>query len=146
MPAGRPSEYRIEFSETAHRLAQQGATDREIAEALDIAESTLYLWRHTHPEFLEALKLGKEAADDRVESALYHRAIGYRHDAIKIMQNSGQVIIEPYVEHVPPDIGAIKLWLTNRRPDRWREKQVTELTGKDGAALQVTLNSSDESL
>lgn len=127
-------------------MAQEGATDREIAEALEIHEATLYRWRHQYPEFREALRLGKDAADDRVESALYHRAIGYRHDAIKIMQYEGQVIVEPYVEHVPPDIGAIKMWLTNRRGDRWREKQTTELTGKDGKALQVTLNSSDESL
>ena len=91
-------------------MAQRGATDREIADALGIAESTFYNWRHSHPEFLEAVKLGKEAADDRVESALYHRAVGYRHDAIKIMQYEGQVVVEPYVEHVPPDIGAIKLW------------------------------------
>lgn len=127
-------------------MAQEGATDREIAEALEVDERTLYRWRHQYPEFRQSLILGKEAADDRVESALYHRAIGYRHDAIKIMQYEGQVIVEPYVEHVPPDIGAIKMWLTNRRGDKWREKQTTELTGKDGKALQVTLNSSDESL
>ena len=146
MPAGRPSEYRTEFSETAHKLAQQGATHREIAEALGIVESTFYAWKIAHPEFAEAVRLGKETADDRVEEALYHRAIGYRYDAIKIMQYEGQVIVEPYVEHVPPDIGAIKMWLTNRRGDKWREKQITELTGKDGKALQITLNASDESL
>lgn len=122
-------------------MAQQGATDREIAEALEIHEATLYRWRHQYPEFREALRLGKDSADDRVESALYHRAVGYSHDAVKIMTMShgalgSSVHIEPYVEHVPPDIGAIKLWLTNRRPDRWREKVNTELTGPGGGAVQ----------
>lgn len=121
-------------------MAQEGATDREIAEALEIEERTLYRWRHAHPEFRQALILGKESADDRVESALYHRAIGYRHDAIKIMQYEGQVIVEPYVEHVPPDIGAIKMWLTNRRPDRWREKQTTEHSGPNGGAIRFEVN------
>jgi hypothetical protein len=45
-----------------------------------------------------------------------------------------------YVEHVPPDPGAAKLWLTNRRSEEWREKTSTELTGKDGAALVPVLN------
>lgn len=118
-------------------MAQQGATDREIAEALGCHEATLYRWRHEHPEFREALRLGKDSCDDRVEAALYHRAIGYRFDAVKIMQSDGHVIVEPYVEHVPPDIGAIKLWLTNRRGDKWRDKQSQEHTGRDGGPIET---------
>jgi hypothetical protein len=51
------------------------------------------------------------------------------------MQNSGEPVYAEYVEHVPPDPGAAKLWLVNRRPNEWRDKSTTELTGKDGAAL-----------
>lgn len=127
-------------------MAQQGATDREIAEALGIADGTLYRWRHEHPEFREALKLGKESADDRVEASLYHRAVGYRFDAVKIMQYEGVAIVEPYVEHVPPDIGAIKLWLTNRRGDKWRDKQNTEHTGANGGPIVVQASQLDEKL
>jgi Asp-tRNA(Asn)/Glu-tRNA(Gln) amidotransferase A subunit family amidase len=103
-------------------MCQQGATDREVAQRLDVAEGTLYRWRHEHPEFRESLRLGKESADDRVEKALYNRAVGYSFDSIKIMQYEGEVIVEPYVEHVPPDVGAAKLWLTNRRGREWRDK------------------------
>ena len=146
MPAGRPTDYRAEFCDIAHGLAQQGATDREIAEDLGIDVATYYRWRHSHPEFREAVRLGKEAADDRVEAALYHRAVGYRHDAIKIMQSGDRVIVEPYVEHVPPDIGAIKMWLVNRRGDKWRDKQATEVTGKDGSPVQVIAGPMDDKL
>ena len=130
MPAGRPTDYRLEFCEIAHRMCQEGATDREVAERLGIADGTLYRWRHEHPEFREALRLGKESADDRVEKMLYNRAVGYSYDAIKIMQSDGEVLVEPYVEHVPPDIGAMKLWLTNRRPKDWREKVENHHTGE----------------
>jgi len=41
---------------------------------------------------------------------------------------------------VPPDPGAAKLWLTNRRPEEWREKSYNELTGKDGTAIVPVLN------
>lgn len=119
---GRPTSYDPSFCLVAHKMVQAGATDREVAEALNISESSLYLYKHKHPEFSESLRLGKESADDRVEMSLYRRAIGYQHDAIKIMQYEGHVIVEPYVEFVPPDVGAAKMWLINRRPDVWRDR------------------------
>jgi hypothetical protein len=33
-------------------------------------------WKTKHPEFREACKLGKQAADDLVEARLHHRAVG----------------------------------------------------------------------
>lgn len=129
---GRPTDYRIGFCEIAHAMAQQGATDREVAEALEIAEGTLYRWKHEHPEFREALKLGKDSADDRVEQSLYRRAVGYSFDAIKINQFEGEAVVTPYVEHVPPDVGAIKYWLGNRRGDTWRDKSNVEHSGTIG--------------
>jgi hypothetical protein len=41
----------------------------------------------------------------------------------------GQVIRAQIVEHVPPDVGAIKLWLGNRRPDKWRDKHEMKVDG-----------------
>lgn len=142
MPGGRPSDYKIEFCEIAHAMCQNGATDREVAQALNINEATLYRWRHAHQEFRESLRLGKESADDRVEKSLYNRSVGYSYDAIKIMQSDGKVIVEPYVEHVPPDVGAAKFWLTNRRGEKWREKTSTELSGN----VTLTATPLDEAL
>jgi hypothetical protein len=56
------------------------------------------------------------------------------------MQNNGQPVYAEYVEHVPPDPGAAKMWLTNRRPEQWRDRSTTELTGKDGTAIVPVLN------
>ena len=58
----------------------------------------------------------------------YQRAVGYSYDAVKINQYEGAAVITPYVEHVPPDVGAQKLWLTNRRPDQWRDKAEAKQT------------------
>jgi Asp-tRNA(Asn)/Glu-tRNA(Gln) amidotransferase A subunit family amidase len=135
MPAGRPTDYRVEFCQIAFDMCQNGATDREVAEALDIEERTLYRWKNEKPEFNQALRVGKESSDDRVEMSLYRRATGYNFNTIKIMQYEGEVIVEPYVEHVPPDVGAAKLWLQNRRG--WSEKSRSELTGADGGAIKT---------
>ena len=126
MPLGRPTSFKPEFVEQARKLAALGATDREAADFFEVAESTLYLWKHTHPDFSEALKVGKAAADARVEQSLYRRALGYSHDAVKIMSYEGNVITEPYVEHYPPDTTAAIFWLKNRKPEEWRDKAVVE--------------------
>ena len=118
----RPSKYEPAFAETAQKLCKLGATDVEIADFLDVAVSTLYLWKHAHPEFSEALKVGKATADDRVEQSLYRRALGYSHDAVKMHVVDGTVSLTPYTEHYPPDTTAAIFWLKNRRPEEWRDK------------------------
>ena len=35
----------------------------------------------------------------------------------------------PHQEHLPPDVGAAKLWLSRRQPEKWRERQEVNVTG-----------------
>ena len=139
---GRPSSFKPEFVGQAVKLCQLGATDVEMADFFEVAVSTFYLWKNEHPEFSEALKTGKEAADERVERSLYHKANGYTFDAVKIFMPAGAdaPVYAPYREHVPPDTTAAIFWLKNRRPDQWRDKSTQELTGANGAPLVPTIN------
>jgi hypothetical protein len=126
----RPSKYRPEFARQAKSLTALGATDRELANFFGVAESTLNLWKLNHRRFSESLKLGKDVADKRVEQSLYHRAMGYSHEAVKIlMTKDGDVYREEYVEHYPPDTTAAIFWLKNRKPAEWRDKQDIEHSG-----------------
>jgi len=34
-----------------------------------------------------------------------------------------------YVQHYPPDTTAASLWLRNRQPDKWRDRQQIDVTG-----------------
>lgn len=120
--SGRPTDYREKFCEEARTLCENGATDVEVADALEISVATLYRWKNRHPQFCEALKNGKAVADERVERSLYHKALGYTFDAVKIFQYEGQPVVVPYREHVPPDTTAAIFWLKNRRPEQWRDK------------------------
>ena len=45
------------------------------------------------------------------------------------MQYEGQVIREEYTEHYPPDTNAQRLWLMNRQPDKFRDRQQIDVTG-----------------
>lgn len=126
---GRPSAYKPEFIEQAKKLCQLGATDIELADFFGVTERTIYRWQIEHPEFCQALKLGKTAADDRIERSLFRRALGYSHEAVKILQNNGVPVVVPYTEHYPPDTTAAIFWLKNRRPGEWRDKREVEHSG-----------------
>ena len=128
---GRPSKYDPVMCERARAMAEAGAVDAEIAEALEIGLTTLYRWKAEFREFREALKRGKDVADDIVEAALFRRATGYSHDAVKIMQYEGSPIEVPYVEHHPPDTTAAIFWLKNRRSKEWRDKCDVDLGVRD---------------
>lgn len=133
MPAGRPTDYKPAFVEQAKKLCALGATDYELADFFGVDTRTIYRWKNLHEEFCQALIAGKENADARVERALYNRAVGYTFESEKVFQFQGAVIRAPIAEHVPPDPSAAKLWLTNRKPEQWRDKQEHEHSG------QVTL-------
>lgn len=129
MPGGRPTKFKPEFVAQAEKLAKLGATDRDAADFFEVNEATIHRWKLSHPEFCEALKVGKETADARVEQSLYRRALGYQHDAVKIhVSGDGKITEVPFTEHYAPDTTAAIFWLKNRKPGEWRDKSEVENT------------------
>jgi len=131
----RPKEYIQDLHDSwAWSLAMEGLTDKEIAEKLGIAKSTLNNWKNEHPTFLDSLKAGKEPIDAKVQNSLYQRAIGYSYKEKKVVVeldsngNQKPARIETTEKIVPPDTTAQIFWLKNRRPDLWRDKQEVELS------------------
>ncbi len=137
--AGRPTDYRDAYAEGARKLALLGATDAEIADFFDVDVRTIYRWKNAHEAFCQALKAGKEQADERVERALYHKAVGYEQKAVKIFMpaNATEPVYAEYVEKLAPDTTAAIFWLKNRRSQEWRDKVDHELSGRDGGPLII---------
>ena len=102
-------------------MYQEGMTDAEVADFFGVQTLTLSLWARKYPEFRAVLKLGKEAADNRVERSLFQRACGYTYKTQKAMLVDKTVEIVEYDEHVLPETTACIFWLKNRRPDLWRD-------------------------
>jgi len=125
---GRPTKYKPEYVQFAKRMAKLGATDADLADAFQVRISTIRLWMNIHLEFSEAIRVGKDAANQRVERSLYERANGYSYDAVKIFMPAGakEPVIVHYTEHCPPDVGAAFIWLKNRDPAHWRDVQNVE--------------------
>lgn len=133
MPAGRPTLYKQEYADLAFKFCLMGATNEKLAEFFDVAVSTVSLWMVEHEEFSDAIKKGRAEADAEVAHALYHRAKGYSHPAVKIFADpkTGVEKIVDYTEHYPPDTAAAFIWLKNRAG--WKDRQ--EVTGADGKDL-----------
>lgn len=132
---GRPTLYKPEYDDLAFKYCLLGATNDRLAELFDVAPSTIDLWIAQHDGFSGSVKAGRFKADAEVASALYHRAKGYSHPAVKIFADakSGEEKIIPYTEHYPPDTAAAFIWLKNRAG--WKDKHDHEMTGKDGKDL-----------
>src|SRR6516225_6026737 len=91
---GRKTVYSPKMAGIARTCCERGMTDNEIADILGISLATLYRWKLDHPAFARVFKLGKAAADDRVERSLYSRAIGYSYLADRpAMTRHGQKIM-----------------------------------------------------
>lgn len=134
---GRPSKYDPRFARAARKLCELGATDADLAKAFSTTTTTIRNWGSTYPDFLAALKLGKEAYDALVERSLAARAMGYTFDAEEIKVVEGRVVRVPVRKHVPPDTTACIFWLKNRRPEQWRDVNRFEHTGRDGGPVEV---------
>ncbi|MBD9539942.1 hypothetical protein IB276_10815 [Ensifer sp. ENS04] len=134
---GRPTSWDDRNITIAHTLATLGATDLEIAQAFEVSIRTIHRWKLEHPEFREALEIGKDAADRKVEDSLFKRATGYSFDSEKIVVIEGEVHRAEIIEHVPPDVKAGMWWLQNRKPGTWRDvKHIKHDVEEEGALGQ----------
>lgn len=136
---GRPSDYKRQYAKQAKMLCMLGATDAELAEFFECSVPTFYRWVAKHKEFRKAIQMGKEAPDNRVERSLYNRAVGYSHPDVHVSNYQGAVTLTPITKHYPPDVAAAFIWLKNRRPDVWRDKQEITHTGLESFAEEMKL-------
>lgn len=142
----RPTKFKEEFTAQAEKLCKLGATDMEVADFLEIEVRTLYRWKAENETFCQALKTGKDVADDRVERSLFARANGYEHDEVDIRVVANAIVQTPIRKYYPPDTTAAIFWLKNRKPKEWRETKAVELTGAGGGPVVVSTTPIDERL
>lgn len=110
--------------------ARDGLTDKQIAENMGVAYSTFRDWIKRFPALSAPLKRGKEVIDRQVENALLKRALGYEYvETTKELTDLGLTVTKQVTKQVAPDTTAQIFWLKNRKPQEWRDKKETEVTG-----------------
>jgi hypothetical protein len=125
--------FKPEYIEQARKLYRKGWTDREVADFFEVSRQTVQNWLAACPEFARIRKDAKAAADELVKDSLYERARGYEIPVEKIFCKDGAVTKVMTMEHIPASVSAAKYWLSNRDPNRWKDRQ--EVTGANGEPL-----------
>lgn len=123
---GRPTKYNPDLNQTVYKLCLLGLTDKELADFLEIAESTLNLWKLEHEDFSESIKKGKEIADAEVVYKLHERAIGFHVDDEDLRVIDGTLTRTPIKKFIPGDVTAQIYWLNNRRKINFKARQSEE--------------------
>jgi transcriptional regulator with XRE-family HTH domain len=136
---GRKTLYNKEIPDQVKKWCNEGLTEKQIAKKIGISVTSFEEWKNKYPELVLSLKEGKKKPDEEVENSLYKRAIGYDYEEITtVVKNTGvnqTTEIHKTKKQITPDVTAQIFWLKNRMPEKWRDKQTTELTGKDGKDL-----------
>ena len=110
---GRPSAYRPEMCQQIIELGRRGKSPAQIAGTLGVKRTTMLGWRHTHPEFGDALEMSRVYA---------------------------QQYWEDYAEEHAHEKGfntAFHIKLMQSRFADWRDVSRTELTGPNGDPLEA---------
>lgn len=116
-------EERIEMLRMAQACGRAAMTNFEAAEYFGVTVHTFGEWLAKDPELAMCFRINKTLADERVENALYHRALGYSMRAEEVKLNpDGTVVRAEVIKHIPPDVGAAVFWLKNRQPHLWKDK------------------------
>lgn len=68
--------YSSENLELVEGWARDGLSDEQIAKNIGVTRATLYAWKKTHLDFLNAFKKGKQVVNVELENALFKKAIG----------------------------------------------------------------------
>ncbi len=129
------NKYKSEYAKTARKLcAQCGYIDIQLAEWFDVTEKTINNWKLAHPDFAEALRVGKAETDDLVERATVAGITGY-YVMVDEMDRFGNV--KPMRKWVAGNAHAGIKWLNARRPEVYREqKEVKHALSMDEAFLR----------
>jgi hypothetical protein len=125
---GRKSSYKPEYAEQAARLCEMGFADQMLGDFFGVNESTINRWKLEHEEFLQALRVGKEVADDAVERAVFSSIVGFTRKEQKLIGSGEDARVEEVEKYFPPQPGVGLKWLAVRRPEQYREKREPEET------------------
>lgn len=113
---GRPSTYDPDYCEKIITLGEQGASIAEMAFELNVCRNTLKAWAAEHDEFLTAFTRATLASQ-----------VWWERKGRSGMEKSSSEF-------------QASIWsrsMAARFPDDWREVKGTELTGKDGGAIET---------
>lgn len=129
---GRKSIYETDIKphiEDIQKAVSAGATVKEIAAGLGIAESTLMKYKAEKAELKQAFARGRDKVIIEIKAALLKKALGFNYDEEKKVgrkDKNGEniVLVEKYTRYSPPSETAAAMLLRNYDKE-WRDNDKT---------------------
>lgn len=122
---GRKQKYETHIKPNFNKIVkwrQEGRTEEQIAELLDISHATWYAYKSKKPEFKELLLTCKEGLIADLEQTLFQRAKGIYYEEIKTISGEFERT-EKTKKFLAPDTTALIFSLKNLAPEKWRDRQ-----------------------
>lgn len=135
-------------------IRKDSYTVEEICSLSDITKETYYSWLKTHPDFSDAVTRARGEFDELIvkeaKNSLRKLVNGYEYEEKKTVYvnhtikdpDTGKEKQMPKikeqittVKHIQPNQGAVEFVLCNKAPGEYKNRQTTEVTGKDGKDL-----------
>lgn len=128
-------------------LSEGGMTIEQVAKVFKVSHTTFYRWIREHPTLAKAVQDGRDKWDSlTAEESLKKRIQGMEviEETSEHDPETGKMLVTKRVKkYLAPDVSAIRIWLNNRDPERWRDKIIVE----DGASdLSERLRKAEERL
>ena len=135
---GRPTEYKDDYPRMAEVACREGGfTNPKLGKLFGVSAATIHTWGKLYPEFLDAIKRGKDDWDTlKVEKTLLKRAMGFSYTETTQepakLGSKEMTVTKKVKKLVVPDTTAQIFWLKNRQPARWRDTKNIEHSGEVG--------------
>lgn len=123
-------------------IEKDSYTVAEMCVNVGISESCYYNWKATIGDFGEAIQKAREVFIEKnlidCDRSLTKLIRGYEYEekkTVTIDDGAGRPKIKEQTvikKQVAPNLGAIIHYQTNKDPSNWKNRQNTEVTGKDG--------------
>lgn len=140
------AKYSKKISDEICRLIRADSyTVAEICKLTGISERSYYLWKDKNADFAEAIKEARAGFISSTlvdcERSLIKLINGYEYEekkTVTVDDGTGRPKIKEQTvtkKHVAPNLGAVIHFQTNKDPENWKNRQSSEVTGKDGKDL-----------
>lgn len=124
-------------------VAARGATDRDFEIMYGLSTGTVKKWRKHYPGLDKAIADGRTRADGDVLFAMYKNAVGFKYTEQQAVGGREPEVLT--VERFKPgETAAQKHWLGNRLRTDWPSVDRHEVSGPNGSAIGVKVESRNE--
>lgn len=145
--------YKPDHNRMAFWLALAGLNEFQMASVIGISDATLGVWKRTRPDFMAAIKAGREEAIATAAHSLFRVGNGFTIEEERLIPNrvkeynpdTGRVVKEytevmrvPVMKYYPPNVQALLKFLAVKYPEVWGDRSEININQTNTHAIDTS--------